>query len=135
MDFSNRIISARKSKGLSQEALADLIGVSRQAVSKWETGDAKPDLDKTITLCKALDLSMDYLCLGKESSCHELPTVPPAPEGKKDERALKNIQRLLQTLLATVAIIVFFLSAFRFSRTPPPPISPRPGISQTHRVF
>ena len=38
MDFKERIFQARKEKGLSQEALAESIGVSRQAVSKWETG-------------------------------------------------------------------------------------------------
>ena len=67
MEFSNRIIQARKDKGLSQEALAELVGVSRQAVSKWETGESKPDVDKLMALCSTLELSMDELCLGIQS--------------------------------------------------------------------
>lgn len=72
MEFSEKIIQARKNKAMSQEALAELVGVSRQAVSKWETGEAKPDVDKLIALCDALGLSMDYLCLDKlqESTVH-----------------------------------------------------------------
>ncbi len=73
MEFSNRLLAARKEKGYSQELLADELGVSRQAVSKWETGEAKPDLDNLLCLCTALDISMEYLCFGKSEA--EQPTV------------------------------------------------------------
>ena len=66
MKFSEKIIQARKAKALTQEDLADAVGVSRQAVSKWETEEAKPDLDKLVAICNVLDLSMDYLCLDKQ---------------------------------------------------------------------
>lgn len=75
MDFKERIFQARKAKGFSQEDLAELVGVSRQAVSKWETGEAMPDTEKLIALCSALDLDMEYLAMGKEPS-------PPAPKTK-----------------------------------------------------
>lgn len=65
MEFYERLNSTRKAKGMSQEALAEAVGVSRQAVSKWETGEAKPDVEKMVTLCTALDVSLDYLYLGK----------------------------------------------------------------------
>lgn len=74
MDFKERIFQARKAKGYSQEDLADTVNVSRQAVSKWETGEAMPDMEKFIALCDALDLSMEYLALGKE-----IPSPVPAP--------------------------------------------------------
>lgn len=67
MDFKERVFQARKAKGFSQEDLADVIGVSRQAVSKWETGETMPDMEKLIALCNALDQNMEYLALGKES--------------------------------------------------------------------
>lgn len=67
MDFKERVFQARKAKGFSQEDLAEAIGVSRQAVSKWETGEAMPDLEKLIALCNTLDQNMEYLALGKES--------------------------------------------------------------------
>ena len=48
MNIADRIQSLRKSKGISQEELADKIGVSRQAVSKWESEQSLPDMEKVI---------------------------------------------------------------------------------------
>ena len=48
MTMAERIQTIRKSKGLSQEELANSLGVSRQAVSKWESGQSVPDLDKVV---------------------------------------------------------------------------------------
>lgn len=118
MDFSNRIINARKEKGLSQEALAELIGVSRQAVSKWETGEAKPDVDKLIALCAVLELSMDYLCLGKEPAAAP-PAPSPAPGEQKESPALKIIRMLLITILASLAIIALVFIAFQYRMNNP----------------
>ena len=56
------IIQTRRAKrGLSQEKLAELVGVSRQAVSKWEVGDAVPDTDKLVPLARALGVTTDEL--------------------------------------------------------------------------
>lgn len=65
MDFGQRLTDARKKKGISQESLAEAVGVSRQAVSKWETGESKPDVSNLIAICNTLDLNVEYLCLGK----------------------------------------------------------------------
>ena len=62
MNFSEILIQRRKQLGLSQESLAEKIQVSRQAVSKWETGEAMPDMTKLIALADALDMSLDTLC-------------------------------------------------------------------------
>lgn len=117
MDFSNRIINARKEKGLSQEALAELIGVSRQAVSKWETGEAKPDMDKLISLSVVLERSIDYLCLGKEPADTASVTAPPVEpitfDAEKEPPSLKTIQMLLITILASLAIIVLGFLGFQ----------------------
>lgn len=78
MEFKERIFQARKAKGMSQEDLAEAMGVSRQAVSKWETGDAMPDMEKLIALCRVLGLDMEYLALGKEAI--------PAPAAAKPRR-------------------------------------------------
>ena len=45
MNLSEKILHCRRKSGLSQEALADKLGVSRQAISKWETGTASPEID------------------------------------------------------------------------------------------
>ena len=66
MNLADRIQSLRKTKGISQEQLADQIGVSRQAVSKWESEQSTPDLDKIILLSDFFDVTTDYLLKGIE---------------------------------------------------------------------
>lgn len=66
MDIYERIKLMRKQRGMSQEELADRVGVSRQAVSKWESGLNIPDPDKIILLSSVLGVTTDYLLLGKE---------------------------------------------------------------------
>lgn len=62
--LGERIQSLRKSRGISQEELADRMGVSRQAVSKWESGQNIPDLEKIILLSDYFETTTDYLLKG-----------------------------------------------------------------------
>ncbi len=66
MTIADRIQSLRKSKGMSQEELADAVGVSRQAVSKWESEQATPDLDKVVIMSEVFEVTTDYLLKGIE---------------------------------------------------------------------
>ena len=68
MEWNERVAAARKAAGLTQEALGEKLGVSRQAVSKWESGQAMPDLDTVAKLCLALGFSADYLLFGREDA-------------------------------------------------------------------
>lgn len=61
MKFYEKITLLRKQKGLTQEALAFKLGISRQAISKWETGECEPDMSKLKELAKLFDVSIDYL--------------------------------------------------------------------------
>ena len=61
MDFSEKLVHLRKQAGLSQEQLADRLGVTRQSVSKWESGTAFPEFIKLISLSALFDVSVDYL--------------------------------------------------------------------------
>ena len=61
MKLGETILNYRQQRGLSQEKLAEQVGVSRQAVSKWEVGDASPDTDKLIPLARALGITVDEL--------------------------------------------------------------------------
>ena len=61
MSLGEKIREQRKQAGLSQEQLADILGVSRQSISKWESDIAYPETDKLIELGKLFDCSMDYL--------------------------------------------------------------------------
>lgn len=61
MKLNEKIFYCRRKAGLSQEALAEKLGVSRQAVSKWETGDAVPEIGKLLALAKQFDVTTDWL--------------------------------------------------------------------------
>ena len=67
MSIAERILQLRKARGLSQEQLANEIGVSRQAVSKWESQQSLPDSDKIIILSEYFNVSADYLLMGKNN--------------------------------------------------------------------
>lgn len=64
MEIPQRIQESRKKKGISQEQLAEVLGVSRQAVSKWESGQAMPELDKVIGMSDYFGVSTDWLLRG-----------------------------------------------------------------------
>lgn len=65
---ANRLYELRKKHGLSQEELAEKLGVSRQAVSKWERSEASPDTDNLIALAKIYGLSLDELIFGEKTT-------------------------------------------------------------------
>ena len=59
--IANKLVELRKKNGLSQEELADKLGLSRQAVSKWERAESSPDTDNLICLAKLYNVSLDEL--------------------------------------------------------------------------
>ena len=61
LEIANRLVALRKENNLSQEALAEKLGISRQAVSKWERAEASPDTDNLIALAKLYHISLDEL--------------------------------------------------------------------------
>lgn len=66
MNLADRIQRLRKTKGISQEEMAGQLGVSRQAVSKWESGQSVPDLNKIIAMSEYFEVTTDYLLKGTE---------------------------------------------------------------------
>lgn len=76
MDLQNKIYTCRKNAGLSQEALAERIGVSRQAISKWETGEATPEVAKLLSLAKTFGVTTDWML----SDDPDLPANEPETE-------------------------------------------------------
>ena len=61
MAISDRILNLRKERGLSQETFAEMLGVSRQSVSRWESGAAVPEIDKILLISNIFGVSTDYL--------------------------------------------------------------------------
>lgn len=89
MKLNEKIYWCRKQAGLSQEALAEMIGVSRQSISKWETGEASPEITKLPLLAKAFDVTADWLLsedgIPEESAPEQTPV---AEEPAAQEAAL-----------------------------------------------
>ena len=61
MDFSEKLLTLRKANDMTQEQLAEKLNVSRQSISKWESGQATPELEKIVTLSAVFNVSTDYL--------------------------------------------------------------------------
>ena len=81
MNISDRIQALRRSRGITQEQLADAVGVSRQAVSKWEAEQASPDLERIVAMAEFFEVTTDYLLRGiapaKEQRSRASPASPP----------------------------------------------------------
>ncbi|MDD7363198.1 MAG: helix-turn-helix transcriptional regulator [Peptoniphilus sp.] len=109
MSFSEKIVHLRKQAGLSQEALAEILDVSRQSVSKWESGSSIPEIPKIIELSKYFNVSTDYLLLGEEDAprCDEAREGESAPSVGFDE-----VERYLTFLRGTASDYAFSISLF-----------------------
>lgn len=82
IEVANKLVKLRKENGLSQEELASKLGISRQAVSKWERAEASPDTDNLICLAKLYNVSLDDL-LKTDETVEEI----------KEDQLLKNNQQ------------------------------------------
>lgn len=93
MELNERIALARKQAGMTQEQLGEQLGVSRQAVSKWESAQTNPDVTYVAQMCRLLGVSAGWLLLGEET---ELPgnTHPRTQQPKADGERLLRIALL-----------------------------------------
>ena len=82
IEIADRLIQLRKKHGLSQEELADKLGLSRQAVSKWERAEASPDTDNLICLAKLYGVSLDEL-LSTDEDVETIVKEQVKPEAKE----------------------------------------------------
>lgn len=126
--IANKLVELRKKNGLSQEELADKLGLSRQAVSKWERAESSPDTDNLICLAKLYNISLDDL-LNTDETIEEISREVKEKEGEKTkkeeqrkslaEKELKRrkkynlIEGILSGSLALVATIVYFVVCFK----------------------
>ncbi len=91
MDISKKILQLRKAKGFTQEELAEKLNVSRQSVSKWESGQSVPELEKLVTLCEVFQVSADYLL--KPSELDQLSIKTEMLEKQQQELAMESRKR------------------------------------------
>ena len=99
MNMADRIQYLRKTNGISQEELADKIGVSRQAVSKWESEQSLPDLGKIITMSDYFGVTTDYILKGIE------------PVADKEQKSSELTSKILY-IASTAFVVIGLFSAF-----------------------
>ena len=109
--IGTKISFCRKKAGLSQEALATRLNISRQAVSRWETGEAVPDTEKIVQLSRLFQVSTDYLLLDEieEPLTGQNPAgiqTGPAKEKRKYLRIYFGKCLLVIGLIALAAILI-----------------------------
>ena len=122
MNIADRIQKLRKAKGISQEQFADVVGVSRQAVSKWESEQSIPDLEKVILMSDYFGVTTDYILKGIE------PT-----ENNETKAGGKFSNKVKATVCMSFGLIVNFV-IYIVSRFVEVPI-PYSYIQNGHRVF
>lgn len=96
MNIADRIQHLRKAKGISQEELADKIGVSRQAVSKWESEQSIPDIDKIILLSDYFETTTDFLIKG----------IEPAQEQKHKSKYSATLFTIVGTVVNVIGLVI-----------------------------
>jgi transcriptional regulator with XRE-family HTH domain len=98
------IYNLRRKQGLSQEQLAEIIGVSRQTVSKWEGNQSTPDLEKLMALAACFQVSMDVLT-GYGSGTTQ-PVEPVATEPAPKGLNLSRVAGLVLCVLGLISLLV-----------------------------
>ena len=81
MTFGDKLSKLRREQNYTQEQLADILGVSRQSVSKWESDAAYPETDKLVKMCELFNCSSDYLLL---SDCDKIKSIAAAEKPPED---------------------------------------------------
>lgn len=124
MKLHDKIYELRKKEGLSQEALAEKLGVSRQSVSKWETGEATPEVSKLLSLSKLFGVTTDYLLddeaeeekeVEMPSSSFEVTSVNEAPPKKSKNSARKLLIALLICILLCIFVLPLVMAILSYS--------------------
>lgn len=110
MRLSEKILELRKADGLSQEQLAEKIGITRQSISKWESGESLPEIERLIELSKIFHVTVDYLVNessdkpNAEQTKIEIPTDHNSHKGSKANSFFKYVLIVLAIYMMTFAI-------------------------------
>ena len=109
MSFAKKMIELRKQQDLSQQDLADRLGVSRQAISRWETGAVQPLADSVKSLAQVFQVSTDYLLnddLDDPTPLHPPQPAPPQEEPTPTRKHRKWLLALAALAAAAVLVLV-----------------------------
>lgn len=114
MDFSEKLLTLRKAKDLTQEQLAEKLNVSRQSVSKWESGQAVPELEKIVAMSVVFDVTTDYLL--KSSEIDDLSVKTEMLEKQQQQMIVREQkrQKIRECVLYVIVIYLVLLAVYFF---------------------
>lgn len=101
IQIANRLVELRKNNGYSQEVLAEKLGISRQAISKWERAEASPDTDNLISLAEIYGMTLDEI----------LNPAAEAKELKKQKKQLNAAQKIGKKMFMALPIVCMVIIA------------------------
>lgn len=110
MELSEKLLNLRKANDLTQEQLAEKIGISRQSVSKWESGQAVPELDKIVALCEIFHITTDQLLKPSELDLLSVKTQMLENQQKSLENTFQKKERKKRAILGCVSIYLIAFS-------------------------
>ncbi len=105
MKFEEKLIQLRKARGMTQEQLAEQLGVSRQAVSRWESGDSTPDMLNISGLCQCFGVSADYLINDNYASDEDIPVVQKKNEELTAVKGKSKKNHLVSAICFSIAAL------------------------------
>ncbi len=118
MNLSEKILELRRSNGMSQEQLAEKMGVSRQSVSKWESGDSLPDVDRLPELSRIFNVTTDYLLIPSEVDRLAVRTEIIENQQQNLQEEFRKQQTKYNRILSSALIYVIALAIFAFLHMP-----------------
>jgi transcriptional regulator with XRE-family HTH domain len=113
MKLNEKLIKLRKEKGLSQEEFGNEINVSRQAVSKWENGETKPDIDKIQEIVKKFDVSYNYL-LDDELETKEEIKEENIKMQEEENKNPKKKKKIVLKIILIIFLIYLLICIYKF---------------------
>ena len=116
-EFGNYLYSLRKSKGMTQQELADKLGVTNKAVSKWETGEAFPETSQLVPLSDIFGVTVDDLLRGNEEALRETNQTAEMPDEKREsiyakKKNLLSICKMINIIIMLLATAIYILLGF-----------------------
>lgn len=112
MTLNKKLTHLRKKEGLSQIEVAEKLAVSRQAVSRWESGESRPSTDNLQALCKLYHVPLDYL-LNESGDEPQAPTpASTAAESEPEPTEQKSGKRRIRTLVIGAVILALLAGCF-----------------------
>ena len=115
LEIANRLQKLRKENGYSQEELAEKLGISRQAVSKWERAESSPDTDNLILLAELYNVSLDYLLkISDENELKELKEnqkeiAEEDDDDEDEEESSRGVKNVITSIIPIAITITYFI--------------------------